>query len=145
MKLPKDVVLSTKTFVISHIVILTLGLIFFGGLYYILYQDKFQPALLNYIPVTREPVSLFLEVSSPEDEIMVTGDSLLISGKTGPDFTVIISDNDTEAGLQSGKDGGFSKVITLDEGANIVEITAFDTEGNKKTVTRAIYYSKEKL
>jgi hypothetical protein len=145
MKLPRDIVLSTKAFILSHIAILTAGLIFFGGLYYLLYQDKFQPAFMQYNPVTREPVSLFLEVSAPEDEILVYEDNLLVSGKTGPDFAVLVSGKDTDAGFQSGKDGGFSKVVNLSEGANLIEITAFDLEGNSKTVTRSVYYTKEKL
>lgn len=145
MKLPKDVVLSTKTFIISHIAILLSGLIFFGGLYYILYQEKFQPLPVSYNPVTKEPVSLFLEVASPDDEVLVYEDNIVVSGKTGPDATVIISNQDSDAGLQASKEGQFSKVFQLSPGPNILEITVFDSEGNSKTVTRSIYYSVEKL
>lgn len=145
MKLPKDVVLSTKTFIISHIIILLSGLIFFGGLYYILYQEKFQHPQVNYNPVTKEPVSLFLEVTAPEDEVLVYEDNIIISGNTRPDVPVIISSQDNDAGLQASKQGEFNKVFELSPGANIVEITAFDTDGNSKTVSRSIYYSKEKI
>jgi hypothetical protein len=145
MKLPKDVTLSTKTFIISHTIIFLSGLIFFGGLYYILYQEKFQPPQADYNPVTKEPVSLFLEVTAPEDEGLVYEDNIIISGKTGPDATVIISGQETDAGLQASKQGEFNKVFQLSPGPNIVEITAFDSEGNSKTVTRSIYYSKEKI
>lgn len=143
--MPHDVVLSTRTFIISHIAILLSALLFFGGLYFILYQDKFQPSLLQYNPVTREPVSLFLEIANPEDDILVYEDNLLISGKTGPKFPVIISGSGNDVGLQSGKDGQFSKILNLSPGANIIEITAFDPQGNSKTVTKSVYYSKEKL
>lgn len=145
MKMPRDVVLSTKTFIISHIAILLSALFFFAVLYYILYQDKFQPSFLQYYPVTREPVSLFLEIANPEDEILVYEDNLLVSGKTGPDATVIISTNESDSGLLSGKDGQFSKVLSLSRGANTIEITAYDSEGNSKTVTKSVYYSEEKI
>lgn len=145
MKMPKDYVLSTKTFIISHIVILLSALFFFGGLYYILYQDKFQPSFNTYNPVTREPVSLFLEIANPQDEILVYEESLLISGKTGPEFPVIISGSKDDYGLQSGKDGQFSRILNLSPGVNIIEITAFDPDGNRKTVTKSVYYSEEKL
>lgn len=145
MRLPKDVVLSTKTFIISHIAILLSGLIFFGGLYYILYQEKFQPAQIDYNPVTKEPVSLFLEVSAPEDEILVYEDNIIISGKTCPDCTVIITSQNNDAGLQASKGGEFNKVFQLTPGANVVEITVFDPEGISKTVARSVYYSKEKI
>lgn len=145
MKKPQDFVLSTKAFVISHAIILLAGLLFFAGLYYILYQDKFSAQDLNYNPVTKEPVSLFLEISNPEDEALVYEDNILISGKTGSDLTVIISSNSNDAGLQSGKDGQFSKVLSLDKGVNIIEITAFDSEGNSKTVVKSVYFSEEEI
>lgn len=145
MKMPSDVVLSTKTFIISHLAILFTALIYFGGLYYVLYQDRFQPQATSYIPVTREPVSLFLEISNPEDNVLVYEDNILISGKTGPNYPVIISGGEGDTGLQSGKDGQFSKVINLSLGANIVNITVFDPQGNSKSQTKSIYYSEEKL
>jgi len=145
MKMPKDFALSTKIFIISHIAILLSGLFFFGGLYYILYQEKFQTVPVEYNPVTKEPVSLFLEVSSPEDEVLVYEDNIIISGTTGSDATVIISSQDHDIGLQASKDGEFNKVFQLSPGANIIEITVFDSEGSSKTVTRSAYYSDEKI
>lgn len=144
-KMPKDIVLSNKTFVISHATILILALLFFAGLYYILYQDKFQPNFASYTPVTKEPVSLFLEVSNPEDDTLVYDDNIIISGKTSPDLAVIITTNNTQAGLQSGKDGEFSKVLSLSPGVNLIEVTAFDAEGNTKSVTKSVFYSENKL
>lgn len=145
MKLPEDFVLSTKAFIISHTIILLSALLFFAGLYYILYQDKFTLSPSNYIPVTKEPVSLFLEVGTPEDDILVYEDNVLVTGRTGPDSPVIISTQNTVTGFQSGRDGQFSKVIELSQGPNDVEITAFDDEGNLKTVTKQVFYSEEEL
>lgn len=123
-----------------------MALVFFGGLYYILYQDKFKPSSLpDYSPVTKEPVSLFLEIKSPEDDILVTDPSLIISGQTRPDSAVIISGNLTDVGMQADNDGQFSKVFPLAPGANIIEITAFDLEGNSKSITKSVYYSQEKI
>ncbi len=143
--MPSDVVLSTKTFIISHTAILLIALLFFAGLYYILYQDKFQAGGISYNPVTKEPVALFLEIGTPEDDILAHEDNVLVTGKTGSGDTVIISSNSFDSGLQASKDGQFSKVIDLAEGPNLIEITAFDNEGNSKTVTKSVYFSKEKL
>lgn len=145
MKLPQDFVLSTKAFIISHTIILLSALLFFGGLYYILYQDKFTATPLNYIPVTKKPVSLFLEVGTPEDEILVYEDNVLVTGRTGPDSPVIISTQTQDTGFQSGRDGQFSKIIELSEGPNDIKITAFDDEGNLKTVIKQVFYSEEEL
>lgn len=142
-KMPKDKVLSTKTFILSHLTLLTIALIFFAGLYYILYPERFSPVDQNYNPVTKEPVSLFLEISSPEDDILVNDPNLVISGSTGPNIAVIISNNQTDTALQSGKNGDFSKVFTLTPGANTIEIHAFDEEGNSKSATKSVYYEEK--
>jgi hypothetical protein len=144
-KMPKDVVLSTKTFIISHLTILIMALIYFAGLYYILYPERFKPAVIEYNAVTKEPVSLFLEITNPEDDIMVTDPNLIISGKTSPNASIIISNGENDAGLQSDKNGEFSKVFSLNPGANIIEIDTYDTDGNSKTVIKEVYYSKEEL
>lgn len=143
--MPKDKILSTKTFIFSHLVLLLLALVFFGGLYYVLYPEKFNAAVDVYMPVTREPVSLFLEVTSPEDDTLVSDENLIISGKTGPDVAIIISSNQTDAALQSDKNGQFSKVFSLAPGPNIIEISVFDSEGNMKNAVKSVYFSGEKI
>ena len=145
LKMPKDVVLSTKTFVLSHLTILIFALAVFGGIYYVVYPEKFTGAVSEYLPVTRESVSLFLEVSSPEDDILADDGNLVISGKTGPDATIIISNNQSDIGLQADKNGEFSKVFPLTRGANIIEINAFDSKGSNKSVTKSVYFSEEKI
>lgn len=140
MKMPKDVVLSTKTFILSHLTLLIIALIFFAGLYYILYPERFKPEDSSYNPVTKEPVSLFLEITSPEDDILVNDPDLVISGETSPNTAIIISSSDSDTAIQSAKNGGFSKVFTLSPGPNIIEINAFDDEGNFKSVTKSVYY-----
>lgn len=144
-KMPKDRVLSTKTFIISHITILALALVFFAGLYFILYSEKFSPSITQYLPVTKEPVSLFLEISSPEDDILVNDGNLVISGKTGPDAPILISSQSNDAAVQSDNNGQFLKVFPLTLGANTIEINAFDEEGNSKTVIKSVYYSEEEI
>lgn len=144
-KMPKDKVLSTKAFIVSHLTLLILGLAFFGGLYFILYPERFVASPANeYLPVTKDPVSLFLEITSPEDDILVNDGNLVISGKTSSDAAVIISSQTSDAALQSDNNGQFSKVFPLALGANIIEINAFDKEGNSKIVTKSVFYEEAK-
>ena len=140
-----DKILSTQTFILSHLTLLILALVFFGGLYYILYPERFAASVTEYVPITKEPVSLFLEISSPEDDILVSDGNLVISGKTGPDASVIISNQTTDMALQASKNGEFSKVFPLNPGPNIIEINAFDSEGNSKSTTKSVFYSEEKI
>jgi len=141
--MPKDKVLSTKTFIFSHLTLLILSLAFFGGLYYILYPERFRGAVTEYLPVTKEPVSLFLEITSPEDDILVTDGNLIVSGKTRPDSAVIISNNITDAALQSNSSGEFSKVFSLAPGPNIIEINTFDPDGNSKTIIKSVFFEEK--
>ena len=139
-------VLSTKTFIISHLALLVLSLIFLGGFYYILNADQFNNTpIKDYLPVTTKPVSFNLDITNPDDELLVFDKSLVISGKTSPRASIIISFADQNSGLQADGNGEFSKVVVLNKGANEILIAAFDSSGNTKTVSRTIYYSEEKL
>lgn len=139
-------VLSTKAFIISHFTILVLSLIFLGGFYYVLNVDQINDTpIKDYLPVTLKPVSFNLDVTNPDDELLVFDKSLVISGKTAPRASVIISFADQNAGLAADGNGEFSKVVVLNKGVNEISIAAFDSSGNTKNVSRTIYFSEEKL
>ncbi|MBI3486331.1 hypothetical protein HY025_05340 [Candidatus Daviesbacteria bacterium] len=141
-----DKTLSPKTFIISHLLILLLSLNFLVGLYYILNKDQLSASVFqNYRPVTIKPVSFSMDVTSPDDETLVFDKSIVISGKTSPKATVIISSDDSNLGLQANGSGEFSQVIELSKGLNNFTIAAFDEKGNTKQVTRTIFYSEDKL
>lgn len=139
-----DKVLSTKAFIISQILILLISLIFLGGLYFVLYWDRFVPeSLQSYIPVTTKPVSFSLEVTTPDDEVYVTEKDLLITGRTLPYSTIVISNADNNLGLVADSRGEFSKVVELSEGLNEIIVGGFDEKGNSDTATRTVYFSPE--
>lgn len=95
--------------------------------------------------VTTQPLSLNLDLNSPEDEILVNDKSVLVSGKTLPNASVLITDESKETATTADDKGDFSKVVTLDDGLNHLVITSFDSEGDSKTVNKTIYYSEDKL
>lgn len=68
----------------------------------------------------------FLQVGSPKDGITVSSPSITVSGKTKSNADVFINDLETKAD----DDGVFSVNLTLEEGENIIIITAGDDEGN---------------
>lgn len=144
MKLGKN--LSTQSFVLSHILILVLGLIFLGGLYYILhiqYQKITTP--FSNGPVTTIPKSLRLDLEQPEDHTLAFEPSILISGKTGPGLEVLIFTDADNWIVKSKPDGSFSTVINLTEGVNRVVATVFDNLGDSRSSQKTIYYSKEEI
>lgn len=138
--------LTTKHFIISHILILIAGLIFLGGLYYILdiqYQ-KPKSFFLNG-PVTTLPKSLRLDLDQPAQDSLSYSSSTIVSGKTGPGNVVVISTNTNDFVIKSKPDGSFSTILGLDEGVNRITAIVFDTTGDSRSAERTVYYSKEKL
>lgn len=142
-----DIPLSTKAFLLSLGTILIIGLFFLMGLSIFLNEGQLiccKKDLKSYQPVTRAPLSLNLEIKSPEDEMLVFDKNMIVSLKTTPFATVVISGQDTVAGEANDK-GEFSGIISLAEGINELKVTVFDGSGNSKSDQRVIYYSDEKL
>src|SRR3972149_10422382 len=84
--------LSAKQFIISHFLILFAGLVFLGGLYYILniqYQKPQRPFLNG--PVTSLPKSLRLDLDQPDDNSLTFKSSIVVSGKAASLVDVLIS------------------------------------------------------
>lgn len=136
--------LSQKVFAISLGIIFLLGLCLIGGLYYYLNADDLGTAF-KYLPVSQQPTSFSLTINSPEDDALVEDASLIVSGKTAPFASIIVVNGEQTTGFEAQSNGDFSKIITLSEGPNILQISAFDKTGATKSVTKYSYYSKEKL
>lgn len=137
--------LSAKTFFISQFFILIAGLIFTAGLYYFLNSGNKLDDWQMRGPLTQTPKSLNLEISNPDDSLVVFNKNLVVSGRTSPNTSVIISNNGSDLALESNKKGDFSKIINLDSGVNQISVTSIDLTGNSKALERTIYYSEEKL
>lgn len=138
--------LSTKLFILSHVLILTIGLIFLGGLYFIVniqYQKPNKP--FSKGPVTALNKSLRLDLSQPDQDSLLYSSSISVSGKTTPTTEVLISTESNDLVIKSKPDGSFSTILDLDEGVNRISVTAFDASGNAKSEERTVYYSKEKI
>lgn len=137
--------LSFSQFLLSQILILILGLAFLGGLYYILNPDSFKKIDKYGGPVTTAPISLYLEVNNPEDDSLVFDQSIIVSGKTTANATVVLSSSDFDLAMEANSFGEFSKVFPLSIGVNSIQITVFDSAGNSKSTVRNVYYSEEKI
>lgn len=138
--------LSPKTFVYSQILILVFSLMFLGGLHYIV-NVQFVKSGKYFArgPVTSAPKVVALEVTSPDDQSVVFDATTLVSGKSLPKATVLISSKDSEGIVQAETDGTFAVSFPLVEGLNEITVTAFDQKGEERLTIRSVYYSKEKL
>jgi hypothetical protein len=141
-----------KALVITLILIVVLsgavvGVWAVGGFQYL--NLNLGPKTLSHLskdgPVTSEPVSFSLNLSSPDDNLLVFSSDLLISGQAAPGAAVIISFEGEDLVVEPSKTGEFSLTAKLDEGINQFTVSAFDNNGNSKSENRTVYYSKEKI
>ncbi len=140
--------LSSGTFIASQILILILGLLFLAFLHFIL-NIQFQPTANLYSagggPITSAPASLALELFAPSDNQLTFEPQILVSGKTTPNLTVLITSNDQNMVIKANAQGSFSTVFNLKEDENHISVVVFDTNGDERMLQRTIFYSKEKI
>ena len=81
------------------------------------------------------PTELFLELASPQDESVVTTDSVTVSGVTTPDAVVSVNGEPVEVNAL----GEFSVAAVLIEGPNLIEVVASDLSSQKRAEIAVIY------
>lgn len=140
--------LSTKTFIISMLLILLACLGFIAGLDYIFniqYRQKNGNFLSGNGPVTSAPVSLVLSLDQPDDDSLTFQQSLVVSGKTSSDAQILISTDSQDTVVEPKNDNTFSTILTLKEGVNNLDVYAFDKTGEQRSISKTVYYSKEQI
>lgn len=137
--------LTPKFFIISMSMIFIVSLTLLGGLYLYLNQGIPKQQEVTSRPVTSEPVSLTLNLSSPDDSQLVFEPDILVQGKTTPNSVVLLSAEDKDMVVDTTPDGNFSLTLKLVAGLNRLDATVFDSQGNSKSENRTVYYSKEKI
>lgn len=138
--------LSSSHFILSMTSILIIGLAFLAGLYYILNIQYQKPQnLFSNGPVTTPPRTLRLDLDQPVDDSLIFQSSIIVAGQTAPGINVLITTDTNDLVIKSAGNGSFSTVLNLDEGVNKIMVAIFDSIGDSKSVTRTVYYSKEKI
>ncbi len=135
---------SLKIVLVLISVILLTGAVSLLSIYFVSNRSQHLP-VLNLTPVTSEPVSLDINLSSPDDNTIVFDKNLLVSGTTSANAYVVLSFNDHDEMLTPEADGNFSATIELQKGLNQLKITALDSLGNSKSENRTVYYSTQQL
>lgn len=136
---------GTTFFIFSMLIILVLGSTTLVMLYFFLNPKQNPITIQNYQPVTSLPVTMTLNLSSPDDNNLVFDNNLLVSGTTIPGALVLITLGDDNQLINASSQGNFSLTVNLQPAYNQLIVSSFDDLGNYKSETRAIYYSKEKL
>ncbi len=134
--------------VILSFIMVLIGLLVAGVAFYIYQGTKTVPVSKTTVSVTTPtptPIgnSIYLNIDNPADESVTDNKTVTVSGKTTSDATVVVITNSDQKVIQPSGQGDFSTTITIAEGANLIRVTAFSSDGQSVTVQRTITYSTE--
>lgn len=94
------------------------------------------------VEVTPTPTpTLELVITSPENNTISEEEIIEVSGQTVPRAIIAITYPEGEKLLEADEDGSFSTEISLIGGDNLIEISAFNDEGDEATKTLTVVYS----
>lgn len=82
------------------------------------------------------PTPLFMNVTAPANESIVSTQQVEVKGQTTPGAVVTVNSQVAEVDAE----GNFSVTVTLDEGPNALEVLASDFEGNQASQVVTVIY-----
>lgn len=141
--------MKSERIILSFVAVLV-GLVVAGIAFYFYQMTKTvsepeeqQKTAAKMQPTPTPDKSLFLSVDNPKDGEVVSKKTITISGKTTPDATIIISTENADEVVQPAKNGNFTTTETINDGSNLMQITAIFQNGEEKRVQRTVTYSTE--
>lgn len=139
--------MKTEKVVLSFIAI-TVGVLVAGVVFYLYQATKtISPSKIKTVSIqTPTPLpkpAIFLTVDSPKDEEVFDKRTIVISGKTAPASTIIISTQTDDQVITPAQNGNFSTSVVIEDGQNIIEITAVLPSGEETKIIRAVTFSTE--
>ena len=82
------------------------------------------------------PEELFLEITEPLDESIVSEAVIFVRGQTTPDAVISIDGQSVEVDVQ----GEFVAEVSLEPGPNILEIVASDLAGSQESILLSVIF-----
>lgn len=95
------------------------------------------PAVIAEPQPAVAPAAFFLQVLTPEDQIVVHEKTLRVAGRTTPD--AVVSVNGLVVNVDA--DGNFVVMLGLEEGPNAIEVVASDFQGNQTGQVLMVVYA----
>ena len=83
-----------------------------------------------------EDERLFIEITEPADESVVSMDTVAVRGTTTADAVVSVNGAVVEVDAQ----GSFEAIVTLEEGPNLIEVVASDLTGAGESIDIVVVY-----
>lgn len=126
----------------AAIIGITFGLIIAFGVYRINSSIKPEAVKTENTPPPQKNNSEFkITLNKPENDDVVTQDTINVSGITKPLSWITISGEDSDYIIQSDDQGIFLQDVDLVSGVNQIKVTAFDPAGNQSIEKVLVVYS----
>ncbi|MEK7160117.1 MAG: hypothetical protein AAB702_01390 [Patescibacteria group bacterium] len=131
--------------VILSFIMVVIGLLVAGAAFYFYQTTKVvstnSSALANPTPTESPKSTIFLSINTPASEEVVSNKTLIISGKTLPQATIVIVTNSDQLVVKPSTQGDFSTTVTLENDQNLIRIHSLSSNGEIATVERTVTYS----
>lgn len=137
-----------KERVILSFIALLIGLVVAGSAFYLYEKSKSdgndspQTTVVLPTPSPAEEGNL-LVIDKPKNEDVITSRSVTVSGSTLPETYVIAQSLSEEQVAKSSQNGSFQFTLDIEDGLNVISVTAVYSDGTQKTEKRVITYSTE--
>jgi len=95
------------------------------------------------IDPTQQPKEHTLTIDSPLEEAIEQTDSVLVSGSTSTNATVVIQGPSDDVVVVANGDGKYAGKIKLQEGINTITVTSYSATKEQKTQSIVVYYTPE--
>ena len=133
--------------VVLSILAVVIGLIVaIAGFYIYQATKQIDTSKIKPISIIATPTpapSVFLKVNEPTDEEVSDKKIVNVSGTVQSDAIIIVLTEDGEEVLNPTLTGDFLTTITLNDGENLIRITAIAPNGETSTIEKTVTYSTE--
>lgn len=96
-------------------------------------------------PTATPAPEVSLTVLSPQNNTVYDEETLTVSGQSAKEAIIVIIYEEGEKILEADENGNFETEIDLIGGENLVEIAAYDLEGNEVSQTFTVVYSTAEI
>ncbi len=93
--------------------------------------------------VTQQVIKHGVTIDSPLDGAMEDKETVLVSGTTSKEATVVLQGTTDDSVMKVNGDGKYAGKITLVEGKNTITVTSFSKDKEQATETITVFYTPE--